>query len=40
VAGKSWINAYNMSVYGVPHSGSNLSGMGGGALGPDTLLDT
>jgi aldehyde dehydrogenase (NAD+) len=39
VAGNSWINAHNVFVHGVPYSGINLSGMGGGVLGPDTLYD-
>jgi len=39
VAGNSWINAHNVFVHGVPYGGINLSGMGGGVLGPDTLLD-
>jgi acyl-CoA reductase-like NAD-dependent aldehyde dehydrogenase len=36
VAGNSWINAHNVFVHGVPYGGVNLSGMGGGVLGPDT----
>jgi len=39
VAGNSWINAHNIFVHGVPYAGCNLSGIGGGVLGPDTLLD-
>jgi aldehyde dehydrogenase (NAD+) len=39
VAGNSWINAHNVFVHGVPYAGCNLSGVGGGVLGPDTLLD-
>lgn len=39
VAGNSWINAHNIFVHGIPYAGCNLSGMGGGVLGPDTLLD-
>jgi acyl-CoA reductase-like NAD-dependent aldehyde dehydrogenase len=39
VAGNSWINAHNLFPHGVPYAGCNLSGMGGGVLGPDTLLD-
>ena len=39
VAGNSWINAHNVFVHGVPYAGCNLSGCGGGVLGPDTLLD-
>ena len=39
VAGNGWINAHNVFVHGVPYGGVNLSGMGGGVLGPDTLFD-
>ena len=39
VAGNSWINAHNVFVHGVPYAGCNLSGCGGGVLGPDTLFD-
>lgn len=39
VAGNSWINAHNLFPHGVPYAGCNLSGMGGGVLGPDTLMD-
>ena len=39
VAGNSWINAHNVFVHGVPYAGVNLSGMGGGVLGPQTFLD-
>lgn len=39
VAGNSWINAHNVFPHGVPYAGCNLSGMGGGVLGPETLLD-
>jgi aldehyde dehydrogenase (NAD+) len=39
VAANSWINAHNVFVHGVPYAGVNLSGLGGGALGPNTLLD-
>ncbi|HLK60483.1 MAG TPA: aldehyde dehydrogenase family protein [Chthonomonadaceae bacterium] len=39
VAGNSWINAHNIFAHGVPYAGCNLSGVGGGVLGPDTLLD-
>jgi len=38
-AGNSWINAHNIFVHGIPYASCNLSGMGGGVLGPDTLLD-
>jgi len=39
VAGNSWINAHNVFPHGVPYAGCNLSGMGGGVMGPDTLFD-
>jgi aldehyde dehydrogenase (NAD+) len=39
VAGNSWINAHNVFALGVPYAGTNLSGFGGGVLGPDTLFD-
>jgi acyl-CoA reductase-like NAD-dependent aldehyde dehydrogenase len=39
VAGNSWINAHNVFVHGVPYGGINLSGLGGGVLGPDTYFD-
>lgn len=39
VAGNSWINAHNLFAHGVPYGGCNLSGCGGGVLGPDTLQD-
>ena len=39
VAGNSWINAHNLFPHGVPYAGCNLSGGGGGVLGPDTFLD-
>ncbi len=39
VAGNSWINAHNLFPHGVPYGGCNLSGCGGGVLGPDTFLD-
>ncbi len=38
-AGNSWINAHNVFAHGVPYAGCNLSGMGGGVLGPETLMD-
>lgn len=38
-AGNSWINVHNIFVHGIPYGGCNLSGMGGGVLGPDTLMD-
>jgi len=39
VAGNSWINGHNLFPHGVPYAGCNLSGCGGGVLGPDTLFD-
>ncbi len=39
VAGNSWINAHNIFKQGIPYGGTNLSGLGGGVLGPETLLD-
>lgn len=39
VAGNSWINAHNVFAHGVPYGGCNLSGCGGGVLGPDALDD-
>lgn len=39
VAGNSWINGHNLFAHGVPYAGCNLSGCGGGVLGPDTLFD-
>jgi aldehyde dehydrogenase (NAD+) len=39
VSGNSWINAHNVFAHGVPYAGCNLSGCGGGVLGPDTLED-
>ncbi len=39
IAGNSWINAHNVFAYGLPYGGVNLSGLGGGVNGPDTLLD-
>ncbi len=39
VAGNSWINAHNVFAHGVPYGGLNKSGMGGGVLSPETLLD-
>jgi len=39
VAGSSWINGHNLFPHGVPYAGCNLSGLGGGVLGPDTLFD-
>ena len=39
VAGNTWINAHNVFHHGVAYAGCKLSGLGGGVLGPDTLLD-
>ncbi|MHB8900374.1 MAG: aldehyde dehydrogenase family protein, partial [Thermoguttaceae bacterium] len=39
VAGNSWINAHNLFPHGVPYGGVNKSGMGGGVLSANTLLD-
>jgi aldehyde dehydrogenase (NAD+) len=39
VAGNSWINAHNLFAHGIPYAGCNLSGCGGGVLGPETLFD-
>ncbi|WP_153556632.1 aldehyde dehydrogenase family protein [Roseimaritima sediminicola] len=39
VAGNSWINAHNVFVHGVPYGGIKQSGMGGGVLSPETLMD-
>lgn len=39
VAGNSWINAHNVFKHGIPYAGANLSGFGGGVLGPETLYD-
>ena len=39
VAANSWINAHNVFPHGVPYAGVNKSGMGGGVLSVETLLD-
>ena len=39
VAGNGWINAHNVFAHGIPYGGCNLSGCGGGILGPETLDD-
>lgn len=39
VAGNSWINAHNVFKHGIPYGGCNLSGLGGGVLGPETFFD-
>lgn len=38
-AGNSWINCHNVFPHGVPYGGINKSGMGGGVLSVETLLD-
>jgi len=39
VAANSWINAHNLFPHGVPYAGINQSGMGGGVLSVETLVD-
>lgn len=39
VAGNSWINAHNVFAHGVPYGGINKSGLGGGVLSIETLMD-
>lgn len=39
IAGNSWINGHNLFPHGVTYAGCNLSGCGGGVLGPETLFD-
>ena len=39
VAGNSWINAHNVFAHGVPYGGINKSGVGGGVLSIETLMD-
>jgi len=38
-AGNAWINAHNVFPHGVPYGGIHKSGMGGGVLSIETLLD-
>ncbi len=38
-AANSWINAHNVFAHGVPYGGIHKSGMGGGVLSIETLLD-
>lgn len=38
-AGNGWINAHNVITHGVPYGGINKSGMGGGVLSIETLMD-
>ena len=39
VAGNSWINAHNVFAHGVPYGGVKKSGLGGGVLSPEVLMD-
>jgi len=39
IAGNAWLNAHNVFPHGVSYGGCNLSGLGGGVLGPDCLDD-
>ncbi len=39
VSANAWINAHNVFPHGVAYGGCNLSGLGGGVLGPETLAD-
>ncbi len=39
LAGNSWINAHNLFPLGVPYAGINKSGIGGGVLSVETLLN-
>ncbi|TWU01855.1 aldehyde dehydrogenase family protein [Neorhodopirellula pilleata] len=39
IAGNSWINAHNVFAQGVPYGGVNKSGLGGGVLSIETLMD-
>lgn len=38
-AGNAWINAHNIFPHGVPYGGIRKSGMGGGVLSIETLMD-
>ena len=38
-AGNAWINAHNVFAHGIPYGGVHKSGMGGGVLSIETLLD-
>ncbi len=38
-AGNSWINAHDVFAHGVPYGGVNKSGLGGGVLSVETLMD-
>ena len=37
--GNGWINSHNVVVHGVPYAGVKKSGMGGGVVSLETLLD-
>ena len=39
VAGNSWINAHNVFPHGGPYGGVKKSGLGGGVLSPEVLMD-
>jgi acyl-CoA reductase-like NAD-dependent aldehyde dehydrogenase len=39
IAGTSWLNAHNIFPMGVPFSGCNRSGLGGGVNAPSTFFD-
>lgn len=39
IAGNNWINAHNIVTLGISYAGVNKSGLGGGVMGPETLLD-
>ncbi len=38
-SGNGWINSHNVVVHGVPYAGVKKSGMGGGVVSLETLLD-
>ena len=38
-AGNGWINSHNVVVHGVPYAGVKKSGMGGGVVSIETLMD-
>ncbi len=38
-SGNGWINAHNVVVHGVPYGGVKKSGMGGGVVSIETLMD-
>jgi aldehyde dehydrogenase (NAD+) len=37
--GNGWINSHNVVVHGAPYAGVKKSGMGGGVVSLETLLD-